>query len=106
VTEKPSAGAIPDCCSLPFSFGKRTKDTQLAMKKASGAFTNRKTRSGHLFSISYAEDKRIASQTVGKLYKCPDGNNAVSPTKCGNYEQSANGSERAYKGGELGCTIT
>src|ERR1035438_8049844 len=75
------------------------------MKKASVAFTNRKTRSGHLFSIIYAEHKRIASQTVGKLYKCPDGNNAVSPTKCGNYEQSANGSERAYSGVQ-GCTIT
>ena len=55
---------------LLFCFGKRTKDTQLAMNKASGSFTNSKTRSGHLFSMSCEEDKRIASKTVGKLYKC------------------------------------
>jgi hypothetical protein len=104
MTEKPSAGAIPDCCSLPFYFGKRTKDTQLTMKKASDAFTNSKTISCHLFSIICGEDKRISGKTVGKLYKCPDGNNAVCPTKCGNYEQSANGSQRAYKSGVQSCT--
>ena len=82
-----------------FLLVKGRKDTQLAIKKASGSFTNSRTRSGHLFSISCADDKRTASPTVGKLYKCPDGNNAVSPTKCGNYEQSANGSERAHRSG-------
>jgi hypothetical protein len=89
-----------------FCFGKRKKDTQLAMKKASGAFTSSKTRSCHLFSISCAEEERMAHKTVGKLYKCPDGNNAVCPTKCGNYEQSANGSQRAYKSGVPTCTGT
>jgi hypothetical protein len=87
-------------------FGKRTKDTQLAMKKASGAFTNSETRSGHLFSIGCAEDKLIDGKTVGKLYKYPDGNNAVCPTKCGNYERPANGSQRAYKSGVRSCTGT
>jgi hypothetical protein len=38
-------------------FGKRAKDTQLAMKKASGAFTNSTTRSCHLFSILCAEEQ-------------------------------------------------
>jgi len=91
---------------LLFCFGKRTKDTQLAMNKASGSFTNSKTRSGHLFSMSCEEDKRIDGKTVGKLYKCPDGNNAVCPTKCGTYEQSANGSQRAYKSSVRSCTDT
>jgi hypothetical protein len=80
-----------------FVLVKERKDTQLAMNKASGAFTNSKNRSGQLFSISYAEDKRIAGKTVGKLYKCPGGTILDSSTKCGNYEQSANGSQRAYK---------
>jgi hypothetical protein len=89
-----------------FCFGKGTKDTQQAMKKASGTFTNGKTRSCHLFSVIYAEDKRIGGKTVGKLYKYPDGSNAVCPTKFGNYEQSANGSQRAYKSGVRSCTGT
>jgi len=87
-------------------FGKKTKNTRLATKKASGAFTNSKTGSYHLFSVVYAEDKRIGGKTVGKLYKCPDGDNAVSLTKCGNYDQSANGSQRAYKSGARSCTGT
>jgi len=87
-------------------FGKRSKDARLTTKKASGTFTNSKTRSCHLFSVIYAEDKRIDGKTVGKLYKCPDGNNAVCPTKCGTYEQSANGSQRAYKSSVRSCTDT
>jgi hypothetical protein len=67
------------------------------MNKASGALTNGKTRSCHLFSVVYAEDTRIDGKTVGKLYKCPDRNSAVCPTKWGNYEQSANGSQLAEK---------
>jgi hypothetical protein len=43
------------------------------MEEASGTFTNSKTRSGHLFSISCAEGKRIDGKTVGKLYKYPEG---------------------------------
>jgi hypothetical protein len=74
------------------------------MDKASGAFTSGKTKSSHLFSFIYTEDKRIDSKTVGKLYKCPDGDNAVSLTKCGNYEQSTNGSLRAHKSGVRSCT--
>jgi hypothetical protein len=85
-------------------FGKSTKDTRLATKKASGAFTNSKIRSSYLFSIICGEDKRIDRKTVGKLYKYPDGDNAVSITKCGNYEQSANGSQRAHKSGARSCT--
>ena len=77
---------------------------RLATKKASGAFTNSKTRSCLLFSAVYAEDKRVDGKTVGKLYKYPGGNNAVSPTKCGNCEQSANGSQRAHKSGVRSCT--
>jgi hypothetical protein len=74
------------------------------MNEASGAFTNGKTRSFHLFSFAYAEDKGIGGNTVGKLYKYPDRDNAVSLTKCGNYKQSANGSQRAYKSGVRSCT--
>ncbi|MGA2373468.1 MAG: hypothetical protein ABSG11_22660 [Candidatus Korobacteraceae bacterium] len=47
-------------------FGKRSKDARLTTKKASGTFTNSKTRSCHLFSVIYAEDKRIDGKTVGK----------------------------------------
>ena len=85
-------------------FGKRTKDTQLAINKASGAFTNGKTRSSYLVSIICGEYKRIDGKIVGKPYKYPDGGNAVSLTKCGNYERSANGSQRAYKSGVRSCT--
>jgi hypothetical protein len=56
------------------------------------------------FQYFAQKNKRIASKTVGKLYKCPPRTMLVSPTKCGNCEQSANGSERAYKSGVLGCT--
>jgi hypothetical protein len=49
------------------------------------------------FQVVTQEISESRAKLVGKLYKCPDGNNAVSPTKCGNYEQSANGSQRAYK---------
>jgi hypothetical protein len=104
--QKDPYGAIPGCCSLPFCFGEGTKDTQLRMNKSSGTFTNGKTRSFHLFSVAYAEEQRIDSKTVGKLYKYPDGNNAVSITKCGNYEESANGSQRAYKSCIRSCTGT
>jgi hypothetical protein len=55
-----------------------------------------------LFSIGCAEDKQISEKSIGKLYKCLEGNDAVSLTKCGNCEQSANGSERANESGEQG----
>ena len=78
------------------------KDAELAMKRASGAFTNSKTRSGCLFSISCAEDKRVVEKTVGKLYKCPDGSNAAFPNKIrhlqaiGEWQRTCNG--RSAKG--------
>jgi hypothetical protein len=81
VTEKPSAGAIPDRCSLPFLFGKGTKDTQLAMNKASGAFTNSKTRSCHLLSILCAEEQANCGEDCRETLQVPTWNNAGFPNK-------------------------